>query len=215
MTASRLADPLRPVRPERPDARRGRSRWITGLLALAIAVAGSANAAEIEDIPFPDQANAGDAELPLFGLGLLRYKVLFRGYVGGLYLPEGVPASRTLDDVPKVLELYYFWDIDAPLFGEAADDLLARNHPPERIAALRSRLDRLHGLYRDVEEGDRYRLTYVPGDGMSLHHNDDFLGKIPGADFASDYFGIWLGDAPLNEAFRDQMFERFGVAERP
>jgi len=183
-------------------------------MTFAVASTHAAWAAEIEDIEFADQIEAGETTMPLFGLGLLRYKILFRGYVGGLYLPDGVPAERTLEDVPKVLELYYFWDIEAPLFGEAADDLLARNHPPERIAALRSRLDRLHGLYRDVKAGDRYRLTYVPGDGMSLHHNGELLGTIPGADFASDYFGIWLGEAPLNDAFRDQMFERFGTSPK-
>lgn len=162
-------------------------------------------AAEIEDIPFPDEVRSEAGTLPLYGLGLLRYRVLFRGYVGGLYLPEDVETSRLFDDVPKALELYYFWDIEGRFFGEAADDLLSRSLPADRLAALRSRLDRLHGLYRDVEEGDRYRLTYSPGLGTTLALNGEVLGTIPGADFAADYFGIWLGDEPLNVPFRDQM----------
>ena len=89
--------------------------------------------------------------------------------------------------------------------GQAADDLLARSHPPEHIARLRERLDALHALYRDVEEGDRYRLTYVPGVGTTLALNGQPLGTIPGADFARDYFGIWLGPEPINESFRDQI----------
>lgn len=161
---------------------------------------------EIEDVPFPVEIRAGDRTLPLHGLGLLRYRVLFRGYVGALYLPAGVPARRTLEDVPKALELRYFWDIEGRFFGEAADELLAKSLPPERLAALRERLDRLHELYRDVEAGDRYRLTYVPDRGTTLAYNGEPLGTIPGADFASAYFGIWLGDQPLNESFRDQIF---------
>jgi len=164
-------------------------------------------AAEIEDIPFPEQIDAGEFELPLYGLGLLRYRVLFRGYVGGLYLLDGAKVAQTLEDIPKALELYYFWDIEGQFFGEAAEELLARTHPPERIAALRQRLDRLHALYKDVKVGDRYRLTYLPGTGMTLSHNGQDLGTIPGADFAANYFGIWLGEDPLNESFRDQMFD--------
>jgi len=156
-------------------------------------------------VPFPETVEAGSNRLPLFGLGLLRYRVLFRGYVGGLYLPAGATADATLEDVPKALELYYFWNIKGRLFGQAADDLLARSHPPEHIARLRERLDALHALYRDVEEGDRYRLTYVPGVGTTLALNGQPLGTIPGADFARDYFGIWLGPEPINESFRDQI----------
>lgn len=175
---------------------------VGGLLGASTARA----AAEIEDIPFPETVEAGQAQLPLFGLGLLRYRVLFRGYVGGLYLPPDAQASDTFRDTPKALELYYFWKIEGRFFGEAADELLARTLPPERISALRERLDRLHGLYQDVVPGDRYRLTYLPGRGTSLTLNGELLGIIPGADFAADYFGIWLGEDPLNESFRDQLF---------
>ena len=135
---------------------------------------------------FPEKVNAGKQRLPLRGLGLLRYRIFFRGYVGGLYLPANVPASRTLEDVPKALELYYFWDIEGRFFGKTADELLAQNHPPERVAAIRERLDRLNMLYRDVKVGDRYRLTYVPSEGTTLSHNGKALGTIPGADFATD-----------------------------
>ncbi len=177
------------------------------LVGLGIGASPVRASVEIEDIPFPDRVVAGDSELRLHGLGLLRYRILFRGYVGALYLPSGTNVERTLDDIPKSLELYYFWDIEGRFFGEAANELLARNLPPERIAALRERLDQLHALYKDVEAGDRYRLTYLPGTGMTLSHNGQELGTIPGADFATDYFGIWLGENPLNESFRDQLFK--------
>jgi hypothetical protein len=156
-------------------------------------------------VSFPETISAGSSRLQLFGLGLLRYRVLFRGYVGGLYLPAGATAATALADVPKALELYYFWDLEKDLFGEAAEELLANAHPPQRIAQLRERLDRLHPLYRDVEAGDRYRLTYAPGIGTTLAHNGEPLGTIPGADFARDYFGIWLGAKPIDESFRDQL----------
>lgn len=185
----------------------------SALAALALILAPMPSAtAEIEDISFPDEVDSEAGPLRLFGLGLLRYRVLFRGYVGGLYLPDGVEPAALFDDLPKALELYYYWDIEGRFFGEAADDILSRALPAERVTALRSRVDRLHALYRDVEEGDRYRLTYSPGVGTTLALNGEVLGTIPGADFAADYFGIWLGSEPLNVPFRDQML---GGISRP
>ena len=184
-----------------------------GILCLALVVwisissPGLGHAAEIENIKFPTSVTVGESEIPLFGLGLLRYRVLFRGYVGGLYLPAGTKKNEVFADVPKALELYYFWDIPGHFFGEAADDLLAKNLPPERLAALRPRLDQLNALYKDVEVGDRYRLTYLPGEGTTVRLNGEALGTIPGADFARDYFSIWLGENPLSVPFRDQIFK--------
>ncbi|MCA9504034.1 MAG: chalcone isomerase family protein [Myxococcales bacterium] len=197
--------PSSPIR-RRLLSRRTSVRARLVLLSVAL-VLGPAplRAGEIEDIPFPESVSVADQSIPLFGLGLLRYRVLFRGYVGGLYLPADATADQTLSDIPKALELYYFWDIEGRFFGEAADELLARSLPAERVSALRERLDRLHALYRDVKAGDRYRLTYEPGRGTTLAYNGQPLGTIPGADFARDYFGIWLGDEPLSDAFRDQL----------
>ena len=83
----------------------------------------------------------------------------------------------------------------------------------------------LHGgyniaMYDKLNEGGvcdafaghtRVEVSCEEGEGMSLDYNGERLGTIPGADFARDYFGIWLGAAPLNEDFRDQMFDRFGA----
>ncbi len=203
---------------QRPTARRDFARNSllgnsarTGILLFAAAAslfvgaARPSQGAEIEDIEFPKTVVAGDTEVPLFGLGLLRYRVLFRGYVGGLYMPAGAKKDEVFQDVPKALELYYFWDIPGSFFGEAADDLLAKNLPPERLASLRARLDRLNAMYKDVDVGDRYRLTYVPGEGTTVRLNGESLGTIPGADFARDYFSIWLGKNPLSVPFRDQI----------
>lgn len=164
-------------------------------------------APEIEGISFPASIGDGDEQLNLFGLGLLRYRILFRGYVGGLYLPAGTQAKEVLSDVPKALELSYFWAIKGKLFGEAATQLLERQHGPERVAEYRSALDHLHALYQDVEVGDRYRLTYWPGSGTELALNGKVLGRVPGAQFARDYFGIWLGQDPLNEDFRNSILK--------
>ena len=45
----------------------------------------------------------------------------------------------------------------------------------------------------------------MPGAGTELALNGSRLGIIDGTDFASAYFRIWLGDAPIDTRLRDQL----------
>jgi len=196
---------------DRP-ARGPRARPQRGLgLALAFALLGSLPAAalEVEGVAFAERVTTGDggAELRLHGAGLLRYRLVFRAYVAALYLPEDVAASAALaSDVPRRLEISYFWAIDGEDFGRAADELLARQLDPAELLALRERIDLLHSAYRPVRPGERYSLTYTPGLGTELALDGEPLALIPGADFASAYFGIWLGERePLDADLRTRL----------
>lgn len=178
------------------------------LLSIAILVARPATAAEIEGVEFADEIQlpgARDQRLRLHGLGLLRYRVIFRGYVAGLYLPDGIAGDRALEDVARRLELSYFWSIRGADFAKVADEFLQDTLPEKTFSKLRDRVDRLHRAYRDVEPDDRYALTYTPGAGTTLQLNDRELVSIPGADFAEAYFGIWLGSRCLDEPLRDAL----------
>jgi hypothetical protein len=162
-------------------------------------------AAELEGVRFADQVSAGDATLRLNCVGLLRYKVFIKAYVAALYLGDGAAAGDVLADVPKRLELSYFWSISGADFGTAGDQILAQNVDTDTFADLRPRLDRINAWYRDVKPGDRYSLTYVPGAGTELALNGSRLGVVEGADFAAAYFRIWLGDTPIDRRLRDQL----------
>lgn len=159
-------------------------------------------AGTIAGVTFADTAVVGEGALPLRGLGLMVYKLVFNGYVAALYLPADVAAGAVLADVPKRLELHYFWDIKADKFGPAAQPILARNLDAATLRALQPRIDQMQALYVDIAEGDRFALTYVPGQGTTLSHNGRDLGTVAGADFAAAYFGIWLGEKPLSPGLK-------------
>jgi Chalcone isomerase-like len=162
-------------------------------------------ARELEGVQFADLYRREDVTMRLNCLALLRYKVLLKAYVAALYVGNGIGPGEVLDDVPKRLELSYFWSISGPKFGKAGDEILAQNVDAQTLARLRPRLDRLNALYQDVKPGDRYSLTYVPGVGTELALNDKPLGVVDGADFGAAYFRIWLGDRPLDAKLRDQL----------
>jgi len=178
--------------------------WMIAALA-ALGFAAPATAAELEGVDFAERLDAGNTELFLHGTGLLRYRVLFKGYVAALYLEKDAASAAALEDSPRRLEISYFWSIDADDFAEATIEGISRNVDAKTLAALRDRIDRLNRLYEDIEPGDRYALTYLPGIGTELSKNEVPKGRIPGADFAEALFAIWLGENPLDIPLRDQL----------
>jgi hypothetical protein len=187
------------------------ARIIVGALLITMMAVRSSAAAELEGVDFADRVRADDVTMRLSCVGLLRYKLFIKAYVAALYLGDGAAGGDIFADVPKRIELSYFWSISGADFGKAGDQILAQNVDTETFAALRSRLDRINAWYRDVKPGDRYSLTYVPGAGTELALNGSRLGIIDGADFAAAYFRIWLGDTPIDTRLRDQLL---GCARR-
>ncbi len=162
-------------------------------------------AGEIEGVRFAEQREIADTPLRLQGLGLLRYRVVFKGYVAAFYLGEGVEPTAALGDVPRRLEIEYFWSIPADAFAEATVEGVKRNVDAATYERLADRIEQMNGLYQGVEPGDRYAITYVPGVGTQLALNGEVRGSIEGADFASALFSIWLGDRPLDGSLKRKL----------
>jgi hypothetical protein len=165
------------------------------------------NAAEIEGIHFSDSFVAEDKKLRLTGAGLLRYWG-FKAYVGALYLEEGASIGDVMSDTAKRLELEYFRSIKGKDFGPATNKSIAKNVDSKTFDRLRPQIDYHNSLYEDVQPGDRYSLTYVPGRGTELALNGEPKGIIEGAEFAAAVFSIWLGPKPMNDSFKKQILGR-------
>jgi len=183
------------------------------MLVLAVACFSQqhAVAAEIEGVQFAERVSVGDAELELRGTGLLRYRVFFKGYVAAFYVAEAsgeATAPDVLGDVPRRLEIEYFWPIPAEKFAEVTDYGIARNTDPATFDSLRGHIEEFSALYEDIEPGDRYVLTYVPRIGTELARNGRRLGVVEGADFSAALFAIWLGDQALDKSLREQLLAR-------
>jgi hypothetical protein len=161
-------------------------------------------AAEINGIYFKENFTVGNTTLNLTGVGLLRYWG-FKAYVGAFYLEKGSSPEDALSDRAKRIEIEYLRPIRGEDFGPATDKAIAENVDPANFARLRPQIDYHNSLYEDVQPGDRYALTYVPGRGTELALNGQPKGIIEGADFAKAVFSIWLGPEPINESFKDQI----------
>ena len=162
------------------------------ILSFAILAGFSGNATASAKPAYPAEVEVHGERMTLRGEALLRVGYIFRVYWAALHVGENAATAEVLTDVPKRLEINYLRNISAADLVAAGDDALRRQVAPETLAALQPRIDEINGWYRDVKAGDRYTLTYVPGHGSELALNGTALGVIPGADFASAYFGIWL-----------------------
>jgi hypothetical protein len=177
---------------------------ILALIVLCAALSGSPAIADPRANFAPEIAVHGQT-LPLRGTGRLVWMRMVTVYDAALYLPGDVAGRDVLKDVPKRFELRYHISIKGPKFGESAVPYLEKNVPAEELARLKPRLEKLNQLYRDVKEGDRYALTYSPGKGTTLSLNNEPLGTIEGADFATAYYAIWLGAKPISDTMRDDL----------
>lgn len=177
------------------------------LVALVIMQPGSVRAMTVQGVTFAESVREGKTVLRLHNSALLRYLKVIKAYVAAVYLPEGVAPDQVLEDVPKRLEISYLVSIKGRDFGRGAEPVLVRNQTPEELARLRSRIDRLNAMYRDVKPGDRYALTYLPGRGTELTLNGVPLTVIEGADFAEAYFGIWLGREPIDARLKRDLLK--------
>ena len=160
---------------------------------------------QISGVRFDEQIVVDGKLFKLENLGLLRYKMIFKGYVAALYLGDECSVKDVFDDIPKRIELSYFWSISAEDLVMSSEKVLWRNVSELQLAKLRSRVKKLHQAYQDVKPKDRYALTYIPGKGTEMTLNTKSVITIKGADFARAYFAIWLGKQPLDKGLRDTL----------
>jgi hypothetical protein len=164
-------------------------------------------AAELEGIQFANRYPLQDTPLELRGSGLLRVMVFAKVYVAALYLQKDIDSKLALSDVPKRLEVEYLRSIAGDDFGPATLKKISENVDPQTYERLLPRIEYHNSLYQDVQPGDRYALTYIPGKGTELSLNGKPKGTVEGADFAAALFSIWLGPNPISESLKKELLD--------
>ena len=174
---------------------------VTASLVMSHPVSG----AEIEGVQFDNAYQAEGTRLKIQGTGLFRYLGVVKAYVGALYLSKGASVEDVLSDTPKRLEVEYFHALKGEDFGVTTNKIIAKNTDSQTLKSIRKQIDFHNSLYEDVEPGDRYSLTYIPGKGTTLALNGKAKGIIEGTDFASALFSMWLGKFPMSKPFKQQL----------
>jgi len=162
-------------------------------IVLMITLAGvtpNVNGAEIEGVHSENTYETDGIQMKIQGAGMLRYLGFIKAHVGALYLEEGSVIKNVLSDKPKRLEVEYFHALKGEDFGVTTNKVIAKNTDTLTLEKIRPQINYHNSLYEDVQPGDRYSLTYIPGKGTELALNGKTKGIIKGADFASALFSM-------------------------
>jgi hypothetical protein len=174
--------------------------------AFAAAVpARPAAAKELAGVNMPDTLSVGDKTLKLNGLGL-RKKVMFKVYVGGLYLetPSKDAAAILASDQAKAVRMSFLRDVDKGKMKDAFVEGFEAN-AKEKAAAQKASIEKLYSLIPDMKEGQTLSFSYLPGKGTTVSLGDKALGLIEGKEFAEALFALWLGPKPPSEDLKKGM----------
>jgi hypothetical protein len=167
----------------------------------------SVEAATNRGIHFDDTMTVGNEKLRLHGIGLLKWKYVINVYLVGFYKPELVAVDQALEDVPIILDYYFFVDMKASDFQDTGFQLMAQNVGLEKTKSLKPKLEQFNSFYRDVKGGQRYTFTYIPGQGIEMALDGEVLGQVKSDEFAVAYLSIWLGPNPVSKGLQEGMFD--------
>jgi hypothetical protein len=173
------------------------------LCAVLFATSAAANSVTERGERFDRVVEESGQRYTLLGSGVFRY-MIWTAYAGAYYQLEGESEPQPLSDVPRRLELAYFHEIAAEDFAEATEKTLSDSLTLYEFNQVKENLAQLNQQYRDVVPGDRYLLSW-DGEQLRLALNGETLYEDNSAEFASAMFGIWLGERPLGEDFRDAL----------
>ena len=183
----------------------GRYLWLVAALALSLAA--SVSAAEVEGVSVPEQAVVDGQTLVLNGAGV-RTKFFFDIYVGALYLP-----SRTRDAQqaiagrgPKRVTMHF-------LYGEVGKKKLTdgwikgfeKNQSKDAMARLQDRLAQFNAMFTDARKGDEFVFDFLANGDTRVTLKGETKGIIPGEDFARALLAVWLGRKPADKDLKKAM----------
>lgn len=124
-------------------------------------------------------------------------------YLAALYLERRSRDGSAIanSEQIKLMRLRFVRDVGRAEIGQAIRTRFEQSEGPA-FAKLKSRVDRLTASLPELKNGDTLTLVYRPGQGVEVSHSKRRLVSIPGADFGSALFRVWLGDHPANESLK-------------
>lgn len=163
---------------------------------------------EIAKVNLPEQIRLGqgDPTLVLNGAGI-RYKFVFKIYIGALYLPQPQHEAEAVIATPgpKRILMHFLYDkVKKQDLDSAWREGFEANHDAAALARLNERIQAFSALFTDLVKGDRIWLDAVPGE-TRVAINERVVGTIPGDDFYPALLRIWIGDEPVTTALKQSM----------
>jgi hypothetical protein len=175
-------------------------------IGVTLALAGHANAREVEGMKLPERVPVGQMTLTLNGAGV-RTKLLLKVYVGALYLqtPTSDGSIAITSDQPKRVTLVLLRDLSRDKMATGFREGFEANNSPQRLRELSPQMQKFETFLHSGKRGDWMTITYLPGRGITAANSAGGSVVIPGKEFADALFSVWLGPHPMDSGLKKSM----------
>ena len=176
------------------------------LTVLCIAT-GAVLAADVGGVKIDDKVTVGGQELVLNGAGI-RTKVMFKVYVGSLYLPaKATSAAAVYAKAPRRVQLNMLRDVGSDQMVEALVDGLKQANSAADAAAVKAQTDELASVMKSLgqlKEGNVLTFDFIDG-ATKVGLNGAAKGSIAGEAFNKALMNAWLGDNAVQSDLKKAM----------
>lgn len=185
---------------------------IGGMLAICSALffSQTAMAVELAGVKLDDSIRLANQELRLNGAGI-RYKLLFKVYVVGLYLPERKNTAAEVLAAPgaRRLNIVMLRDVASDDFAKAFAGGIEENTEASERATLGPSMAKFNAMFASVAQlkaGDALQVDWLPASGMTVQLNGKrILEPLQDAAFYNAVLRIWLGTKPVDDKLKRQL----------
>lgn len=150
---------------------------------------------------FPTQLTLAGQNLSLNGKGV-RTKLLFNLYTAGLYLQEKSTDAAAILAAEKPMAMRLEVTSSMITSEKMEEAVRAGFKQSSNDPSLQSRIDQLIEVFKQpIKQGDVYDFVYRPGI-LTIIKNGKTAPNIAGSDFKQAFFGIWLGNKPVQASLK-------------
>lgn len=166
-------------------------------------------AAERAGVTMPDRLVIDGTQLELNGMGV-REATIFKVdvYVAALYVEHRATSADEIirSEQLKRLDMVLLRDVDRDDIVDAWRKGFKQNGAD--MTKLGPRIAQFAAWITDLKKKDTLSFVYRPSVGVTVALRGRTMGTIPGQDFASSFFAIWLGPKPADDALKTQLLRR-------
>lgn len=160
----------------------------------------------VSGVNFPATHKLDKSDLKLNGAGIRKKAGFIEVYVAGMYLKHTSKDGNAImkADEPQNVHIVITSSlVNSKNFIEATKEGFQKS-TSGNTKPIQAKVDKFLSLFlkESISKGDAFDLNYIPGKGVEVLKKGKFVDVIPGLDFKTALFGIWIGNDPVDSKLK-------------
>lgn len=183
---------------------------LTTAAALSVPLPSWADTTDVAGVKFDNELDLQGNHVLLNGAGI-RYKVIFKVYAMGLYLPKKTTSADEALNMPGAKRIYMqlLRDLSVSDFGRLVTHGIQLNAAKEdfvKIVPDIARIGQLFAAYDRAYAGDKLIMDWIPNLGMIAKFKNTVQGEpFTQPEFFKTILKIWLGSSPPDAQLKEAL----------